>query len=282
MQVVTPTPQKLGELFCPLRTIPELEFYTLCWANLEVWEPPQCWKKNKSSRSGKPFSEQLSEFRGTLGATLGIALMTQAMRKSNSWSHSRNDSWNWREANISARILGAFFSQMGVVPATRWTNKIFEKKQFEHVQTNFGASCVEGMWHDLEIKKIAPASYDLNWSEVALQGSQFWVFCDWTWRIQEQAAHGLGRSSCRQNGAAGCDTVDGTTLRQGVREGLAYLWGIAQLVGDLKQWRHIRENRATIVSVSYLLLVSQTNLACDKSRSDNQMSVPRYVFFGCG
>ena len=53
----------------PLRNIPCRS------SNSETWEPPQFWKR-KALGAKRPFSEQLSEFRGILGATLGMALRT--------------------------------------------------------------------------------------------------------------------------------------------------------------------------------------------------------------
>ena len=84
----------------------------------------------------RPFSEQLSEFQGILGAILGMGLRRPNLCENPySRGNSRSDSRNWLDAKISAQILGAFFSKFGWclrarIGAKNWTQTFFFPQTF--------------------------------------------------------------------------------------------------------------------------------------------------------
>ena len=87
---------------------------------------PNAEKKKLWAR--RPFSEQLSEFRGILGATLGVALMTlfEKYELSHAKTHSRSDSGIDGQPKFRPKFYRSVFLKIRVVSA---------RKNFEETTT---------------------------------------------------------------------------------------------------------------------------------------------------
>ena len=93
----------------------------------------------------RPFSEQLSEFRGILGASLGMALTTWFMWKPYSRSNSRSDSRNWLDAKSSAQMRGR-----KTHPKSRNT----KKNAFTRTLSNSSRELLpSSLWHESVVQK---------------------------------------------------------------------------------------------------------------------------------